>query len=197
MNGNNQQHESKAFNAGANSSTGTHPLSSQGAERSATVTPNPCQSLILYARESEILAQLGSGQLLAVAKNRRCGLIIYKRFHAEFAGPGAAVGGFLDVDCQLIVPVGDLALVYPESHQERQKAFSIRRHWIRLTEQLTQNAAPMQRSQTILTQFEHYFDPETVSQISDEAFARLVGVLPQTVGTLRRTAKQLCAPVMA
>ncbi len=197
MNGNNQQYESKAFNAVANSSTATHTLSSQGAERSATETPNSCQSLILYDRESEILAGIGSGQLLAVAKNRRCGLILYKRYHAEFAGPGAAVGCFLDVDCQRIVPVGDLALVYPQSHQERQKAFSIRRHWIRLTEQLTQNSAPMQRAQTILTQFEHYFDPETVSQISDEAFARLVGVLPQTIRTVRRTALQLGATVMA
>ncbi|WP_017718439.1 hypothetical protein [Kamptonema formosum] len=197
MNRNNQQHESKAFDAVHNSSTGIHTLSSQNTERLATKTPTPCQSLILHARKSEILAQIGSGQLLAVAKNRRCGLIIYKRFHAEFAGPGAAVGGFLDVDCQQIVPVGDLALVYPESHQERQKAFSIRRHWIRLIEQLTQNAAPMQRAQTVLTQFEHYFDPQTVSQISDEAFARLVGVLPQTVATVRRTASQLSAPVMA
>ncbi|MCU0515397.1 MAG: hypothetical protein MUC60_00780 [Oscillatoria sp. Prado101] len=197
MNGNNQQQERKAFDAVHNSSTGTHPLSSEKTELSATKTPTPGLSLILHARKSEILAQIGSGQLLAVAQNRRCGLIIYKRFHAEFAGPGAAVGGFLDVDCQQIVPVGDLALVYPESYPERQKAFSIRRHWIRLTEQLTQNAAPMQRAQTILTQFEHYFDSDTVSQISDEAFARLVGVLPQTVATVRRTADQLCAPVMA
>lgn len=56
--------------------------------------PNRCQTVIEHPRASDLLSQLNSGQLLMVNRNRRNGLIIYKRFHAEFAGPGAAVGGF-------------------------------------------------------------------------------------------------------
>jgi hypothetical protein len=148
------------------------------------------QSLIRYAHGSEILTQLNSGQLLVVDSHQRSGLILYKRFHTEFAGPGAAVGGFFDIDCQRTVPVGNLSLVYPETHEARQKAFWTRRHWIRLMEQLTEKSGPLQRAQMLLTQFEYYFDPETVAQIQDEALAGLVGVLPQTLRMVRQSLKK-------
>ncbi|MBD2020333.1 hypothetical protein H6F43_09055 [Leptolyngbya sp. FACHB-36] len=145
------------------------------------------QDLIEYPSNCrEILAQLSSGQLLMVNSRRRNGLIIYKRFHAEFAGPGAAVGSFFDVDCQRVIPVGDLSLVHPETQEERQKAYLIRRQWIRLTQQFTDNPVPLQRAQMILNQFENYFSQDTIAQLPDEAFALLVGVLPQTIRMLRR-----------
>lgn len=156
------------------------------AERSCE-SPNSCESPIEYSNESAILTQINSGQLLVVDSRRRNGLIVFKRFHAEFVGPGAAVGGFFDIDAQRTVAVGDVALVYPQSHEERQKAFWTRRHWIRLTEQITEHSVPMQRAQMILMQFEHYFDRETVAKIPDEALAGLVGVLPQTIRMVRRT----------
>lgn len=137
------------------------------------------------SKASELMTQLNSGQLLMVNSRRKNGLIIYKRFHAEFAGPGAAVGGFFDVDCQRALPVGDLSLVYPDSMEERQKAYLIRRQWIRLTQQLTDNPVPLQRAQMILSQFENYFDAETVANLPDEAFALMVGVLPQTIKMIR------------
>ncbi|WP_421658561.1 hypothetical protein [Leptothermofonsia sp. ETS-13] len=149
------------------------------------------QELIEYPEDSDILTQLNSGQLLVVNSRRRNGLIIYKRFHAEFAGPGAAVGSFFDVDCARVVPVGDLSLVYPESQEERQKAYLIRRQWIRLTQQLTDNPVPLQRAQMILNQFDNYFGPEIVAELPDEAFALLVGVLPQTVRMMRHNAENL------
>ncbi|EKQ68892.1 hypothetical protein OsccyDRAFT_3445 [Leptolyngbyaceae cyanobacterium JSC-12] len=135
---------------------------------------------------SEILHRLASEELLIVNSRRRNGVIIYKQYYAEFAGPGAAVGGFFDVDCRQIIPVGELSLVYPADQEERQKAYLIRRQWIRLTHQLTDNPLPMQRAQMILNQFENYFGTETVEQLPDEAFALMVGVLPQTVRTLRQ-----------
>ncbi len=153
--------------------------------------PNLHQELIEYSAESEIMTQLNSGQLLMVNSRRRNGLIIYKRFHAEFAGPGAAVGSFFDVDCKQAIPVGDLSLICPESQEERQKAYLIRRQWIRLTQQLTDNPVPLQRAQMILNQFENYFGPETVAQLPDEAFALLVGVLPQTIRMMRRNSENL------
>lgn len=116
-----------------------------------------------------------------VDSRRRNGLILIKRFHAEFAGPGAAVGGAFDVDSVQAIPVGDFCLVCPQSPEERQKALGIRRHWVRLTEQLTRKPVALERAQMLLTQFEQYFDAETVVQIPDRALALLIGVFPQTI----------------
>lgn len=136
---------------------------------------------------SKILERLHSGQLWMVNSRRRNGLILCKAFHAEFAGPGAAVGGFFDSDCHSVIPVGNLSLLCPDTHEERQKAYLIRRQWIRLTQQFTDQSMPIQRAQMILNQFENYFDQETIAQIPDEAFAQLVGVLPFSVRLARRT----------
>lgn len=144
------------------------------------------QELLELQNIDEILERLAGEDLLIVNSRRRNGVIICKQFYAEFAGPGAAVGGFFDLDCQKIIPVGELSLVYPSDQEERQKAYLIRRQWIRLTHELTDNPLPSQRAQMILNQFENYFGAETVEQIPDEAFALLVGVLPQTVRMLRQ-----------
>ena len=138
-----------------------------------------------YPHSSDILAKLNSGKLLLVDSRRRNGLILIKHFHAEFAGPGAAVGGAFDLDSQEAIPVGDFCLVYPQSPQERQKAYGIRRHWVRLMEQLTAKPEALQRAQMLLTQFEQYFDSETVAQIPDRALALLIGVFPQTIRSAR------------
>jgi hypothetical protein len=135
---------------------------------------------------SDILTRLHSGEVFIVNSRRRNGLILFKRYHAEFAGPGAAVGGEYDCDCQRALPIGNLSLLTPESNEERQKAYLIRRQWIRLIKQITENPVPQQRVQKILDQFEQYFPPEIVAHLPDVAFALLVGVLPQTVGTVRR-----------
>ncbi|MFH7027807.1 MAG: hypothetical protein ACHBN1_21020 [Heteroscytonema crispum UTEX LB 1556] len=135
---------------------------------------------------SDLLTLLHSGKVFMVNSRRRNGLILFKRYHAEFAGPGAAVGGDYDRDCQGALPIGNLSLLTPESNEERQKAYLIRRQWIRLIKQITENPVPQQRVQKILDQFEQYFPLETVAQLPDRAFALLVGVLPQTVGIVRR-----------
>jgi hypothetical protein len=152
-------------------------------------------SLVKSVPPSQLLTQLNSGQLLVIDGSRRNGLIIYKRYHAEFAGPGAAVGGFFDVGVRRVLAVGDLSLTSPDNYEERQKAYLIRRHWIRLTEQLTENPVPLQRAQMLITQFEHYFDPETVSQIPDEALSLLVGVLPMTVRMIRQSTPKVQQPL--
>jgi len=139
-----------------------------------------------YPHSSDILAEINSGKLLMVDSRRRNGLILIKRFHAEFAGPGAAVGGAFDVDSQQAIPVGDFCLVCAQSPEARQKALGIRRHWVRLTEQLTRKPVALERAQIILTQFEQYFDSETVAQIPDEVLALLVGVFPRTIRVARQ-----------
>lgn len=144
-----------------------------------------------YPNGSDILSSLQTGKLLLVNARKRNGLIVYKEFHAEFAGPGSAVGGAFDLACLRVLPVGNFSLLEPECDEERQKAYLIRRQWIRFTRQVTEEAIPTQRVQKILTQFEAFFDTQTVAQMPDDAFAQLVGVLPQTVRMVRRTALDL------
>lgn len=134
----------------------------------------------------KVLEQIRQNDLLMINSRRRNGLILFKKYHAEFAGPGAAVGASLDRDCEHVYPVGTLSLLLPQSHEERQKAFLIRRQWIRLTYQFTQQETPLKRAQMIMNQFENYFDRETIANIPDDAFARLVGVFPHTVRLARR-----------
>jgi hypothetical protein len=146
---------------------------------------NAFPTAVMLPEPLDFLTQLNSGEVLMVNSRRRNGLIIYKHHYADFAGPGAMVGGIIDQGCNQVIPVGDLSLVYPDCHEERQKAYLIRRQWIRLTQKFTDNSVPVDRIQMILNQFENYFDPQTVAQLPDEAFALLVGVLPQTVVKLR------------
>ncbi|MBW4661604.1 MAG: hypothetical protein KME15_23285 [Drouetiella hepatica Uher 2000/2452] len=148
--------------------------------------PTHCPSTVEDAEAAQILKYLQTGRLWVVNSRRRNGLILYKPFYAEFAGPGAAVGGVFDLDCQAVIPVGNLSIIQPNSHEERHDAYLIRRQWIRLTQQFTDQSVPLQRAQMILNQFENYFDQETIARIPDEAFALLVGVLPYSVRMARR-----------
>ena len=135
---------------------------------------------------SDVLTLLHSGKIFVVNSRKRNGLILFKPYHAEFAGPGAAIGGNYDMDCERVLPIGNLSLLTAENHEARQKAYLIRRQWIRLIKQITETHSPQQRIQKILDQFEQYFPLETVEQIPDIVFALLVVVLPQTVGIVRR-----------
>lgn len=140
-------------------------------------------------QNSDILAKLRGQELLVVNPRRRNGLIIYKKYHAEFAGPGAIIGGQFDVDAIDILAVGNLSLIDPQTSEAKRQAYKMRRQWVKLTKQITDNPVPTERAQVILNQFEHWFDPETVAQLPDQAFALLVGVLPQTVMKVRHSEK--------
>jgi hypothetical protein len=122
---------------------------------------------------------------MMVNSRKRNGLILVKSFHAEFAGPGSAIGGDFDRDCQDIIPVGDLSVAAPTSQDERQKAYLIRRQWIRLANQITEHQVPADRVKMMLQQFENYFAMDTVKALPDDAFAMLVGVFPRTVHRIR------------
>jgi hypothetical protein len=133
----------------------------------------------------QLLKRLKSDTLWVVNSRRRNGIILYRGYYAEFAGPGAAVGGGLDQACQKIIPLGNLSLLEPASREEQQKALKIRLQWIRLTQNFTDQPQSIDRAQMILEQFKTYFDQATVDQVPDEAFALMVGVLPQTIHQVR------------
>lgn len=142
--------------------------------------------------EDSIVAQLRDKQLLVVNPKKKNGLIIYKKYHAEFAGPGAVVGSYFDVDVMGVLPVGNLSLIIPETSQERISAYLLRRQWVRLINNITENPEPSQRAETIINQFRNWFDEDTASQLPDEAFARLVGVVPETVAKARQSNSISC-----
>ena len=139
----------------------------------------------MNVHSDEILQRIQSQQLLMVNPRRKNGLIVYKKYHAEFAGPGSIVGGQFDPDVVGVIAVGNLSLIEPESSEARRTAYKMRRQWVKLTKQITDNPLPEERAQVILNQFENWFDSETVALIPDEAFALLVGVLPQTIRKVR------------
>jgi hypothetical protein len=133
----------------------------------------------------EILNELRQGKLLMVNARRKNGVILCKPYHVDFAGPGAIIGGIFDRDVVDLIPVGNLSLIRPQESEERQKAYLIRRQWVRLLKQITDKPLPEQRAQVILNQFENWFDLETAAALSDEMFAHLIGVLPQTIRRVR------------
>lgn len=135
----------------------------------------------------QLRSRLTARELLIVNPRRKNGLIVYKKYHAEFVGPGAIVGGQFDLDATNVLAVGNVSLVSPQNSQQRKQAYKMRRQWVRLTKQIIDNPEPAQRAQVILNQFEHWFDTETVAALPDEAFALLVGVLPQTIRKVRNT----------
>ncbi|MGK7881445.1 MAG: hypothetical protein AB4060_15305 [Crocosphaera sp.] len=133
----------------------------------------------------EIIEHLYSQKLLVINPRRKNGLILYKPYHAEFAGPGAAIGANFDKDVIDVLPVGKLSLIEPRTSQERINSYLIRRQWVKLAKQISDNTIAQQRAQVILNQFEHWFDLETANVLPDETFALLVGVLPQTMRKVR------------
>ena len=58
-------------------------------------------------KADDVVEKIDSGQLWVVNSRRRNGLIVVREFHAEFAGPGAAVGGSLDEDIVKVIPIGN------------------------------------------------------------------------------------------
>ncbi len=138
-----------------------------------------------YQESQQLLLTLNSGQLLMVDPHRHNAVIICKAFHAEFAGPGAAVGGALDVDSTRILAVGEAGLLHPQTYQERQIAYSKRMHWMRWLQQATDSPDPAQRARILLFSLEEFFSPAAVEQLPSDVLARLVGVLPQTIETIR------------
>ena len=134
---------------------------------------------------SEVVTQLRNNKLLVVNPRRRNGLIIYKQYHAEFAGPGAVVGSLFDLDAVRVLPVGNLFLITPDTPEERQRSYKLRRQWVIFLQQIARNPVPLERALIILNQFQHYFNQEVLEKLPDEAFALLVGVLPQTIKKAR------------
>lgn len=93
-----------------------------------------------------------------------------------------------------VVPIGDVVLLHPQDHQERQNAYAKRLHWMRWLQQITDNPLPAQRARILLFSLEEFFSADLVSQLPDDILARLVGVLPQTIAAVRMEMTALYSP---
>lgn len=136
---------------------------------------------------TDIVDRLQTGQLLRVSARRGNAMIICHRHHAELAGPGAAVGGFLDLDCARVIPVGRISLVYPEFPRERQQAYELRQRWLGVTQCAMESWVPLKRARRLLIILHKYFDRQPIERLPDEVLAQLVGVLPKTMGMARQS----------
>jgi hypothetical protein len=136
---------------------------------------------------TDIVDRLQTGQLLRVSARRGNAAIVCHRHHAELAGPGAAVGGFLDLDCDRVIIIGRISLVYPESPRERQQAYELRQRWLMMTQCAMESWIPLKRAKRLLIILHKYFDHQLIEQLPDEVLAQLVGVLPKTMGMARQS----------
>lgn len=151
-----------------------------------TDSPSPARpSSAAPADTDPVLEKITGGDLWIVDSRRRNGLILHKSYYVEFAGPGAVVGSTFDENCRAAIPLGNLSLVQPQSIEEREKAYRIRLQWLRLTNRFTAKPSPTQRAQTVLDQFEQYFEAGEIERLPDEVLAMMVGVLPHTMRRVR------------
>ena len=135
--------------------------------------------------EIDVTKQIIQGKILMVNPHRKNGLILIKEHYAELAGPGAIVGSCFDQDLRSLIAIENLSLIEPQTPEDKKKAYLIRRQWLRLIQQFTDNPVPEERARVVLNQFKYLFGSETTLKLPDEAFALLVGVLPSTVKKAR------------
>ncbi len=142
--------------------------------------PNPAQ------QNTQLLSRLQSGQLLQVHAPRGGTVIICHKYYAQIVGHGAAIGGSLDVDCDRIIPIGNVSFSYPKSRAERQKAYQVRKRWIEATQKAVKHLVAANRARIILVMLKKRCGSQEVSRLPDEVLAKLIGVLPQTMAVIRQ-----------
>lgn len=132
------------------------------------------------------LQLLRSGQLLALSANSQGGLLIQKPFFAEFAGPGAAVGGSFDVKCTFVYVLGTVEFQAPATYAERQEAFQQRMTYLQKLQEITSEEAPLSRARSIVNQLNQWCGIDEVNNIPNELIAQLIAVFPETVAIARQ-----------
>ncbi|UBF27526.1 hypothetical protein K9N68_06185 [Kovacikia minuta CCNUW1] len=123
--------------------------------------------------------------LLAISEHKRSGLILCKSYHAEFAGPGAAVSTVVDQYCLGIIAIGSPEIIELQTHEDRRQAYGRRIQWQRWLQRITDHPDPMQRAEKLFSGFEAFFGEQVLIRLPDDVLALLAGVLPQTITTVR------------
>jgi hypothetical protein len=124
-------------------------------------------------------------QLLAISEHKKSGLILCKEFHAEFAGPGAAVNCLAETAYRAVIAIGSPELMPVTIPEERHRAFGRRIQWGRWLQRILEHPEPLVRAEKLLTGFEEFFGRQVVVSLPAEVFALLAGVLPGTIEVVR------------
>ncbi len=136
------------------------------------------------------LQLLKSGQLLALTTDCQGALLIQKPYFAEFAGPGAAVGGSFDIKCTSVYVLGVVKFQAPASLSERQQAFQQRMGYIKQLQEITSEQTPLRRARAMVNQLNQWCGVDEVRNIPNEIIAKLIAVLPETVAIARQQRPQ-------
>ncbi len=137
------------------------------------------------AQTAAVMGGTSPNRLLAVSENRKSGLILCQKFHAEFAGPGAAVFTSVEQPYTAVIAVGAPEVSQIMTYSDRQKAYSRRIQWIRWLEKISDSPNATQRAEKLLYSFEAFFDTAILTSLPDQVLALLAGVLPQTIASVR------------
>lgn len=136
------------------------------------------------------LSFFNSGQFLSLTSDCQGGIILQKRFYADFAGPGAAVGSSFDVDCTSVYVIGTVKFCASSIYSERQQAFEKRMAYSMRLQEIAGLEVPSQRAFWILDQLYHWVGSQETQKIPDELVAMLAGLLPKTVELARENYTQ-------
>ncbi len=138
---------------------------------------------------------LQSGQTLMLAHNCTGWLILQKPFYAEIVGPGAAVGGSFDVQCQSIYAIGNVQFIALEDEESRQSAFQQRMDYIQSMQAILLESAPIARASKLIEQLITWIGLEPTQSIPHDLLSRLGGVMAPNISLGWRTISRE-APVL-
>ena len=120
-----------------------------------------------------------------ISEEKKSGLLLCKAHHAEFVGPGAAVGTFVEQECTAVIAIGSPEIVAVTTVEERQKAYSRRIQWLRWLEKIAKHPEPTQRAEKLFSNFQEFFGNHALTRLPDDVLGLLIGVLPATIAAAR------------
>ena len=131
------------------------------------------------------LSTEGPRPLLMVGEQKKSGLILCKEFHAEFAGPGAALCSPAEQPYKAVIAIGSPDIMMTCSDTDRSRAYGLRIQWSRWLYRIADQENPIDRVEKLLAGLEGFFGRSVVMSLPSEVLALLVGVLPQTVDQVK------------
>jgi hypothetical protein len=123
----------------------------------------------------------GPETLLMVGEQKKSGLILCKEFHAEFAGPGAALCIPAEQSYKAVIAIGSPNIMAATNSVDRSRAYGLRIQWSRWLYRIADQDNPIDRVEKLLAGLEGFFGRSVVMSLPSEVLALLAGVLPHTV----------------
>ena len=161
---------------------------------STTLQFNPASHLTasgLTPLNETILRRIQSGSLISLVTDSLGGLIIIKPFYADFAGPGAAIGGEFDRRCTAIYTVGNVQLQTPVTHAEREMTILTRVAYAEALTTLLNIQVPIRRSSLMIEHLCQWMPRDIAETIPAELIGKLISVPPATVKLAWQSHKRL------